>query len=425
MATKTKAKGKTWRKDLAKKGKKLEVEKSRNWTDLETEEFCRILADPDTNFCVTLETKALKKTANKEVFESIQLEFTKRLSDEKFADENRLFNDDIDDGTQLPELDLTISKLRNKYNNLKKEWRKRVDRAKIGSGLRVEAEAVWFQIIHPVLTDAHSTLDDLASQAEDLSFVQEDSLVSESEVDSTGEGDGTSEDEDDGGERDAEVSCSKDDKGESEEMAEREKGEREESEETAEREKEKSEGKSKQKKKGGKLTIRPHEKRTAPRSQTQALGNLATGVSRMADMQAKRLKLQEESENFRRAERESLLEFRREEAEKNRQHELTLAGMYMRILAQPATAPATPPAANQQYPHYALVPPDQHWPNHLVNTPANSPPALYTPPQVRQNQGSRSNEDVDVERLSSGYLPTYRPRNGNQSNESNPWVPSE
>ena len=48
------------------------VKKGRNWTPLELETFCQILADPALNYAHTLETKALKKSANKEVFESIK-----------------------------------------------------------------------------------------------------------------------------------------------------------------------------------------------------------------------------------------------------------------------------------------------------------------------------------------------------------------
>ena len=74
MASKQKKAGKIYRKNQ----KKITEQKSRNWTDLETEEFCRVLADPDSDFCLTLEKKALKKTANKdsnkEVFEAIQAE---------------------------------------------------------------------------------------------------------------------------------------------------------------------------------------------------------------------------------------------------------------------------------------------------------------------------------------------------------------
>ena len=54
---KQKGNGKTFRKNV------VELSKGRNWTEFQTEEFCRILAD----------------TANKEVFESIQLKLRKKL----------------------------------------------------------------------------------------------------------------------------------------------------------------------------------------------------------------------------------------------------------------------------------------------------------------------------------------------------------
>ena len=137
---KAKGKGIKFRKIMLKKN----VDKGRNWTEVETETFCRILADPEMNFCTTLETKALKKTANKEVFESIQIEFKICLLEEEFIKENRLYFD-LGEDDPLPELDTSIPKLRNKYNNLKKQWRQRVDRDKTGSGLDLENEAKWFQ----------------------------------------------------------------------------------------------------------------------------------------------------------------------------------------------------------------------------------------------------------------------------------------
>ena len=96
-------KGSTFRKRILEKKKIDKVDKGRNWTDLETESFCRILVDPETNFVTTLETKALKKTANKEVFEAIQCEFKISLLEEEFAKENRLYFD-IGDDDSFPEL---------------------------------------------------------------------------------------------------------------------------------------------------------------------------------------------------------------------------------------------------------------------------------------------------------------------------------
>ena len=83
------------------------------------------------------------------MFEAIQCEFKISVLEEEFAKENRLYFD-IGDDDSFTELDISVPKLRNKYNNLKKQWRARVDRAKNGSGLHVEREALWFQILHPV-----------------------------------------------------------------------------------------------------------------------------------------------------------------------------------------------------------------------------------------------------------------------------------
>ena len=58
--------------------------KIRKWTHLETEIFCNILVDSEFNFCHTLETKALKKSSNKEVFEALQKEFRTALLDNNF-----------------------------------------------------------------------------------------------------------------------------------------------------------------------------------------------------------------------------------------------------------------------------------------------------------------------------------------------------
>ena len=70
-------KGKTIKK--GSKFRKMAMEKGRNWTDGETEMFCTLLVDTELNFCATLETKALKKSSNTEVFESLQKELDLRI----------------------------------------------------------------------------------------------------------------------------------------------------------------------------------------------------------------------------------------------------------------------------------------------------------------------------------------------------------
>ena len=47
--------GKKWRQNQAQAAKR-----ERNWTDMETEAFCEILADGEYSFATTLETMALK-----------------------------------------------------------------------------------------------------------------------------------------------------------------------------------------------------------------------------------------------------------------------------------------------------------------------------------------------------------------------------
>ena len=55
------------------------------------------------------------------------------------------------------------------------------------------------------------------------------------------------------------------------------------------------------------------------------MSQLASGVNRLAGVNAKRMKLEEED-------RKALLEFRKEEAEKNGQHEKEMAQIYLQMI---------------------------------------------------------------------------------------------
>ena len=105
--------GKKWRQD------QQAAKRERNWTDLETEALCEILADAEFSFSVTLETMALKKQKNREVFEEIQKHLKTAFNDPDFVEENSTYFEEA----QQKQLDITIDKLRNKYHNLKKSWR--------------------------------------------------------------------------------------------------------------------------------------------------------------------------------------------------------------------------------------------------------------------------------------------------------------
>ena len=74
-----------------------------------------LLADGEFNFATTLETKALKKQANNEVFQSILENFRISLADLDFIDENKEFFSEESD----LDLQLSIEKLRTKYDNNK------------------------------------------------------------------------------------------------------------------------------------------------------------------------------------------------------------------------------------------------------------------------------------------------------------------
>ena len=74
-----------------------------------------------------------------------------------------------------------------------------------------------------------------------------------------------------------------------------------------------------------KVVTRPHEKKTAARSQLQAINKLASGVQELAPVNAKRLKVEKQD-------RQQLLEFRREEAEKTRKHKKEIAELHLKIM---------------------------------------------------------------------------------------------
>ena len=57
-------------------------ERSRTWTETELKYFALVLADETNEFAYKLDTLALKKTANKPVFENTKKAFEERISSE-------------------------------------------------------------------------------------------------------------------------------------------------------------------------------------------------------------------------------------------------------------------------------------------------------------------------------------------------------
>ena len=63
----------------ARKGKKRPEVRKRKWTDIELKQFAIGLADNKSEFGLTLDTLALKKSANIHIFEQVKKELDARL----------------------------------------------------------------------------------------------------------------------------------------------------------------------------------------------------------------------------------------------------------------------------------------------------------------------------------------------------------
>ena len=61
---------------------------ARQWTENEHELFAEVLADPESNFAISLEKLALKKSANNEIFEHIKNTFEIEMDNKIFKRNN-------------------------------------------------------------------------------------------------------------------------------------------------------------------------------------------------------------------------------------------------------------------------------------------------------------------------------------------------
>ena len=75
-----------------------------------------------------------------------------------------------------------------------------------------------------------------------------------------------------------------------------------------------------------KIVAKPNEKRTAARSKFQAMSQLASGVSRLVEVNAKQ-------KSFKRVQKFKISkEFRKEEVKKNQQREKEMVQIYLRTM---------------------------------------------------------------------------------------------
>ena len=106
----------------------------------------------------------------------------------------------------------------------------------------------------------------------------------------------------------------------------------------------------------GKLVVKPHNRRAVVRSQTQALSQVASGLSKMAEAQSIRHTRQMEADKA----REEFLEFRQKESEENRRHELEIVKIFANAIMQgQATAPVTARVDTLQLPQWPYLQSDK------------------------------------------------------------------
>ena len=146
-ATSSKVKKISPKKSLLKKStspgkkKKTKLDKSdkspktrgRNWIQFEREAYAEILSDVDDGYASKLEKKALKRSANRSLFEEIADKLKEKFSSDEFILENLTC---FKKGTvEYSPLDLSVSKLREQYNNMKKIWKEISDEPRKRSGI--------------------------------------------------------------------------------------------------------------------------------------------------------------------------------------------------------------------------------------------------------------------------------------------------
>ena len=97
----------------ARKGKKRPEFRERKWTNIELRQFAITRGDDNSELALTLETLALKKSANIHIFEQVKKELEARLLEGKDKEEDLPKN-----GKQRP-INTSIPNLRVKYKWMK------------------------------------------------------------------------------------------------------------------------------------------------------------------------------------------------------------------------------------------------------------------------------------------------------------------
>ena len=277
----------------------------RKWTTDETNLFCEVIADPVNNFMRTLEKKALKKASTAEVFESIRKVYINALANPSFQKMNaKNFKGRKKNNT----LSVDVKRLQVKYNNLKQNWRKITEAKRYRSAVSDDQDPAWYKFMTPLLTNYKERSDLLKSEnaeKSDLTKQHDDQF----EIEKSNQCQNTEH-----------LHQSSPDVILTEEPY-------------------LTEPRIENKKEPTNDVLQAAEKWNHWQSELNPLVQIAAGLDRIADVYEKQIKLEE---NYRKMK----LQFRKDEAEKQRKHEKELAELYMGMTKQqgilPHHAPRSP-----------------------------------------------------------------------------------
>lgn len=321
-------------------------ERSRPWTETELKYFALVLADETNEYAYKLDTLALKKTANKPVFEDIKKAFEERISSEEFKEENDREHRQSKSKKALTHLRIDVEKLRVKFKWIKDQWRKYTDRIKKGSGKSPIEEPEWYKIINPIFSDTYGNLE-IASKARDVLSHENSDTDSDEEQTETSH------------------SSYQEDDGEEELTSASESG---------------TEG-VKRKVLKNSLDVKPLGRNKRVRSQSQAINEIAKSFHALGESQQKRCEKMMEADKERHAE---FLAFQKEQAELNRQHELKMLQIIMKY-SNP------PPQGAQQHLQQQTMPVQPLVPYY------NPMPYSHTPPTNQVASGSQDSHILDMD----------------------------
>ena len=306
---------------MAAKRKETRV---RRWSNIELSQFANVLVNEDDSFLFHLETRALKKSSNVEIFEDIKKGFDELLALDEVVEK---IKKEIGKKYKVqPKIDTSVNKLRIKYKWLKDQWKKYNDRIKSGSGKSSIEEPDWFKMLDPVFTETHAELS-VATKGNDIDNSDDD--------DSSGDENESTLDSSNGpvwssctsysGSHGTEISGDEESESESTSQS------------TDAGSKQSAEGKSAKKPGIGEkqasscVKVKPRKRKVRAKSQGQVLHDLSEGIQKMSQSIDKRMAFMINDDKAR---DEAFIKFHDRQSELNRQHELRMMEVMMRF-AQP------------------------------------------------------------------------------------------